>query len=303
VTDTPRRTPVRSALGRGLAALLNDDPAAAVAAAEPAGERVPRLVPIGHLHPGRLQPRRRFDPAALEALAASIRAQGVLQPLVVRPLASRPEHFEIIAGERRWRAAQLAQLHEVPVVVKALPDRDALEIALIENVQREDLTALEEAEGYRRLLEDYGYTQETLGTAVGKSRSHVANLLRLLTLPPAVQEMVQDGRLSAGHARALVGRHDAAVLAQQIVARNLSVREVEALVQRHVAKPARPRDKSARGRDPDTVALEHELSALLGLKVTIDFDGKGGKLIVHYASLDQLDDVLQRLNQAPRTVN
>jgi ParB family chromosome partitioning protein len=254
-----------------------------------------------------LQPRRRFDAEAIEALAASIRTQGVLQPLLVRPLADRPQHFEIVAGERRWRAAQRAALHEVPVVVKPLRDREALEIALIENIQREDLTALEEAEGYRQLIEQYGHTQEALATAVGKSRSHVANLLRLLTLPASVQEMLQDGRLSAGHARTLVTVNDAAALAQQIVARSLSVREAEALAQGAKAAPAGGRGgKSGAARPPrdaDTLALERELSAQLGLKVTIDFDGKGGRLSVHYSTLDQLDDVLQRLNQAPRTVN
>jgi ParB family chromosome partitioning protein len=289
----------RSALGRGLAALLNDDHDGTPGAAD---THAPRLVPIGQLQPGRWQPRRRFDPAALEALAASIRHQGILQPLVVRPLPDRPEQFEIVAGERRWRAAQLAQLHEVPVVVRSVPDRDALEIALIENVQREDLGALEEAEGYRKLLEHFGYTQEALAAAVGKSRSHIANLLRLQTLPAAVQEMLHDGRLSAGHARALIGRHDAVGLAQQIVAGGLSVREVEALTQARADKPARQRPPAS-PRDPDTVALERELSAVLGLKVTIDFDGKGGKLIVHYKTLDQLDDVLQRLNQSPRPVH
>jgi len=294
----------RSPLGRGLAALLKDDRGTAVAEADPA--RSPRLVPIGNLHPGRLQPRRRFDPAALDALAASIRQQGVLQPLVVRPLADRPQHFEIIAGERRWRAAQRAALHEVPVVVKPLRDRDALEVALIENIQREDLTALEEAEGYRLLTEQYGYTQEALATAVGKSRSHVANLLRLLGLPASVQEMLQDGRLSAGHARALITVHDPASLAQQIVARGLSVREAETLAQGAKTAPATPPGKRGAARpprDPDTVALERDLSAQLGLKVTIDFDGKGGRLSVHYRTLDQLDDVLQRLQHAPRTVN
>jgi ParB family chromosome partitioning protein len=293
----------RSPLGRGLAALLKDDRGTAAAEAE--GARAPRLVPVGNLHPGRLQPRRRFDPEALEALAASIRQQGVLQPLVVRPLADRPQHFEIIAGERRWRAAQRAALHEVPVVVKPLKDRDALEIALIENIQREDLTALEEAEGYRQLIEQYGYTQEALATAVGKSRSHVANLLRLLGLPASVQEMLQDGRLSAGHARALVTVHDAASLAQQIVARGLSVREAETLAQGAKTAPTAARAKrgAARARDADTAALERDLSAQLGLKVTIDFDGKGGRLSVHYRTLDQLDDVLQRLQQVPRTVN
>jgi ParB family chromosome partitioning protein len=300
VTDKLRRNP----LGRGLAALLKDD--RGEAAASDAAARAPRLVPIGNLHPGRLQPRRRFDPAALEALAASIRNQGVLQPLIVRPLADRPQHFEIVAGERRWRAAQRAELHEIPVVVKPLRDRDALEIALIENVQREDLTALEEAEGYRLLIEQFGHTQDALATAVGKSRSHVANLLRLLGLPPSVQEMLQDGRLSAGHARALITAHDPAAIAQQIVARGLSVREVEAMVQAgKAAAPGRgAKARAARpARDADTIALEAELSALLGLKVTIDFDGKGGRLSVHYSTLDQLDDVLQRLNQSPRTVN
>jgi ParB family chromosome partitioning protein len=300
VTDKPKRSP----LGRGLAALLKDDRGTA---ADTNADRPPRLVPIGNLHPGRLQPRRRFDAEAIEALAASIRTQGVLQPLLVRPLADRPQHFEIVAGERRWRAAQRAALHEVPVVVKPLRDREALEIALIENIQREDLTALEEAEGYRQLIEQYGHTQEALATAVGKSRSHVANLLRLLTLPASVQEMLQDGRLSAGHARTLVTVNDAAALAQQIVARSLSVREAEALAQGAKAAPAGGRGgKSGAARPPrdaDTLALERELSAQLGLKVTIDFDGKGGRLSVHYSTLDQLDDVLQRLNQAPRTVN
>jgi ParB family chromosome partitioning protein len=301
MTDKGRRNP----LGRGLAALLKDDRGTTAATAD-AAARAPRLVPIGNLHPGRLQPRRRFDPAALDALAASIRNQGVLQPLVVRPLADRPQHFEIIAGERRWRAAQRAELHEVPVVVKSLRDRDALEIALIENVQREDLTALEEAEGYRQLIEQFGHTQEALATAVGKSRSHVTNLLRLLGLPPSVQEMLQDGRLSAGHARALITAHDPAAIAQQIVARGLSVREVEALVQAGKAPSAARAAKAGAARaqrDPDTLALEAELSAQLGLKVTISFDGKGGRLSVHYSTLDQLDDVLLRLNQSPRTVN
>jgi ParB family chromosome partitioning protein len=302
VNDKPRRNP----LGRGLAALLNDDRAPA---AEPGAvvdsNRAPRLVPTAHLHPGRFQPRRKFDEAAIEALSASIQAQGILQPLVVRPMPDRLQHFEIIAGERRWRAAQLAKLHEVPVIIRPLGDRDALEIALIENIQREDLSALEEAEGYRRLMEEFGHTQEALATAVGKSRSHVANLLRLLTLPPAIQEMVQDGRLSAGHARALIGAHDAIELARRVITEDLSVRALEALVQRVKTRPVPERAaRAAPGpRDPDTIALERELADLLGLKVTIDFDGKSGRLMIHYNSLDQLDDVLHRLNQTPRTVN
>jgi ParB family chromosome partitioning protein len=302
VSEKPRRT----ALGRGLAALLNDDQPPTSEAGGTAAARTPSLVPTGSLHPGRFQPRRRFDQAAIEALAASIRQQGILQPLVVRPIPDRLQHFEIIAGERRWRAAQLAKLHEVPVVIKPLSDRDALEIALIENIQREDLNAIEEAEGYRRLIEEFGHTQEALATAVGKSRSHVANLMRLLGLAPAIQEMVQDGRLSAGHARALIGAHDAMEIARQVIAQGLSVRQVEVMTQRVKQQPVaskRPRGEAHATRDPDTVALESELSSLLGLKVTIEFDGKSGKLIVHYTTLDQLDDVLLRLNQTPRTVN
>ncbi len=294
----------RPALGRGLSALLNDDRESAAQPGSGDAARSSRLVPTGSLHPGRFQPRRRFDEASLEALAASIRQQGILQPLVVRPMPDRLQHFEIIAGERRWRAAQLAKLHEVPVVIKPLSDRDALEIALIENIQREDLNAIEEAEGYRRLIEEFGHTQEALATAVGKSRSHVANLMRLLGLAPAIQEMVQDGRLSAGHARALIGAHDPLEIARQVISQGLSVRQVEVITQRVKQQPraaSRPRGEAA--RDPDTIALETELSSLLGLKVTIDFDGKSGKLIVHYNTLDQLDDVLLRLNQTPRTVN
>jgi ParB family chromosome partitioning protein len=262
-------------------------------------------VPIEYLRPNPRNPRKNFSDAELEELAASIKERGIIQPVVVRAVRGARDAYEIIAGERRWRAAQLVKLHEVPVVIRPLGDRDALEIALIENVQREDLTALEEAEGYRRLMEEFGHTQEALATAVGKSRSHVANLLRLLNLPPAVQEMMQDGRLSAGHARALITAAEPVALAQQIVARGLSVRAAEEMVQ--AVKPsskAKPKPSAPRAsRDPDTVALEHDLSSLLGLKVTIEFDGKGGRLSIHYSNVDQLDDVLQRLNQSPRTVN
>ena len=292
--------PGKRNLGRGLSALLGGAPPEA----RDDEARSPRSVPIEALHPGRFQPRRQFPEEALEALAQSIRENGILQPLVVRRHPEKPGAWEIVAGERRWRAAQRVRLHEVPVIVRELADRAALEIALVENVQRQDLGALEEAEGYRRLIEEFGHTQEALATAVGKSRSHVANLMRLLTLAPAIQEMVQDGRLSAGHARALIGAHDAMEIARQVIAQGLSVRQVEVITQRVKQQPvASKRPRGEASRDPDTVALESELSSLLGLKVTIEFDGKSGKLIVHYNTLDQLDDVLLRLNQTPRTVN
>src|SRR5713226_7916208 len=216
----------RRNLGRGLSALFGEE-SDDIAAAD--RQRVGKSVPIGFLRAGRFQPRHRFDDDALRALADSIREKGVLQPLLVRRHPDAANSYEIIAGERRWRAAQLAQLHEVPVVIKELDDRAALEIALVENVQREDLTALEEAEGYRRLMEEFGYTQEALGTAVGKSRSHVANMMRLLALPDPVRALVESGALTAGHARALLNAADPEGLAREIVRRGLNVRQAERL--------------------------------------------------------------------------
>jgi ParB family chromosome partitioning protein len=278
-------------LGRGLSALLG-------AEETPADLGPQRSLAVDLLHPGRYQPRGRFAPEELEALAQSVRENGILQPILVRPHDKLGGHFEIVAGERRWRAAQLAQLHEVPIIVRSLDDRSTLEIALIENVQREDLTPLEEAEGYARLMSEFDYTQETLAERIGKSRSAIANLLRLRGLPEQVRAMITDGRLSVGHARALIGAADPLALAQEIVAKDLNVRQAESLAKKQ--KPDAARKKSAAGaapgKDADTRALEHDLSLKLGLKVEVQFDGKGGRLILHYATLDQLDSVIEKLN-------
>ena len=276
-------------LAKGLAALLAD--------AEPDRRGAPgddaRTVAVDRLRPSRVQPRRRFDEAETEGLAKSVREKGVLQPLLVRPDPESPGSYEIIAGERRWRAAQRAQLHEVPVVVREVTDREALEIALVENVQRLDLTPLEEAEGYRRLIGEFAHTQEALAGVVGKSRSHVANTLRLLNLPEAVKAMVDDRRLSAGHGRALLAADDPVTLAGLIVARGLNVRQTERLVK----KPRRRRAAGGPAADADTRALERGLGDRLGLTVTIRHRGRGGRLTLHYRTLEQLDDLLRRLGE------
>lgn len=283
-------------LGRGLDVLLSS---VANTVDEEAGDQL-RDLSVDVLQPGRHQPRRQFDPAALDALTESVRAQGIVQPIVVRAVGG--DRYEIVAGERRWRAAQRAQLHEVPVIIRDLADREALELALVENLQRENLSALEEAEGYRRLLEEFKNTQEDLAQHVGKSRSHIANMLRLLGLPSQVKALLDEGQLTAGHARVLVTATDPVGLAKQIVAQGLNVRQAERMAS--AAKPTAVR-KSAKSkpgatvRDADTLALERDLSNLLGLKVAINFDGQGsGALTVHYKSLDQLDDLLQRLTRA-----
>ena len=284
----------KARLGRGLASLIGGPLDEAALAAE--GEQ--RNLPLGAIKPGRFNPRRNFAPAQLDELAASIRERGLVQPLVVRPSASNDETYEIVAGERRWRAAQLASLHEVPVVVRALSDQEAVEIAIIENVQREDLNAIEEGEGYKLLMDGHGYTQEDLAKVIGKSRSHLANTLRLLKLPGSVQELVRTGALSAGHARALIGHADAAALAARIVNEGLTVRQIEALVKEAVTKPKK--DKAAR-KDADTKAAELELSEALGLGVEIKRQGRGekGELRIRYTSLDQLEDVRHRLLRKP----
>jgi ParB family chromosome partitioning protein len=282
----------KTRLGRGLASLIGDR-------FDEAGlglEEEQRSVPLAALKPGRFNPRRNFAEAQLEELAASIRERGLVQPLVVRP--SSGDTYEIVAGERRWRAAQLANLHDVPVVVRALSDQEAVEIAIIENVQREDLNAIEEGEGYKLLMDGHGYTQEDLAKVIGKSRSHLANTLRLLKLPDGVQELVRSGELSAGHARPLVGRADATALATRIVNLGLSVRQVEALTQeRAPAKAKRPKSK-----DANTRAAESELHEALGLDVEIIRKGKGekGELRIRYATLDQLEDVRHRLLRRPK---
>ncbi len=278
-------------LGRGLSALFGDD---GEDHAELDAVRQSKSVAIGHLRPGRFQPRRDFDDAQMNSLVQSIKEQGVLQPLLVRRDADDPETYEIVAGERRWRAAQLARLHEVPVVVKELSDAGALEIALIENIQRQDLNPLEEGEGYRRLIEEFQHTQEALSRAVGKSRSHIANTLRLLNLPTTVKDLLIGGDLTAGHARALLNLDDPDKLAKRIVAQGLNVRQTERLVRQ--AKAGARAAPAASRKDPDTVALERDLSDLLGLKVTVNFRGDGGELVVHYKTLEQLDDVLHKLS-------
>ena len=280
-------------LGRGLSALLGDDDEDF---GRTGGVTAGNTVPVEHLEPGRYQPRRNFDADEMESLVSSIRAKGVLQPILVRAHPEKPGRFEIVAGERRWRAAQLAQLHEVPVVTKELSDKDTLEIALIENLQRENLTPLEEADAYQRLMDEFSHTQEAMAQVIGKSRSHVANMLRLLTLPERVKEMVDSGILTAGHARTLVNVENPEALAQQMAARGLNVRQAEQLAQQ--AKGGPPKASGRRGyKDADTLASERDLSGLLGLKVNIRFHGKGGSLTINYKTLEQLDDVLHRLSQ------
>ena len=283
----------RSGLGRGLNALMGD-----LAREEPVGDGRDgaspgvRSLPVGSLvpHPG--QPRRHFDEAALEELAQSIALRGVLQPIVVRPHGTG---YQIVAGERRWRAAQRARLHEVPVIVRTFDDTETLEVALVENIQRQDLNAIEEAEAYHRLIGEFGHTQDALGKLVNKSRSHIANLLRLLELPKAVQERVVEGVLTMGHARALIGASDVEALADQVVARGLSVRDTERLA-RHAKIETKGMGNSGSGRDPDLAALEHQLGDLLGLAVRVTHGPKGGTLTLSYSTLDQLDMVCQRLS-------
>jgi ParB family chromosome partitioning protein len=247
------------------------------------------------LEPGPFQPRGAMDQAPLQELAASIREHGVLQPILVRPKpgGGGQRRYEIVGGERRWRAAQLVPLHEVPVVVRDLGDREAMAAALVENLQRQDLNALEEAEGYRRLVEEFELTQDALGQAVGKSRSHVANTMRLLGLPERVRELLRDGALSAGHARALLAAPNPEALAMQVVDRGLNVRQTEALVAAKPRDPAAERPTTA--ASPEIAALERQLSGRLGLKIAIRQAGRGGQVTIQYRDLDQLDGVIRLL--------
>jgi ParB family transcriptional regulator, chromosome partitioning protein len=255
-----------------------------------------RQIPIEKIQRNPEQPRRTFDDAELAELSNSIRAHGVLQPILVRPLRGT-DMFEIVAGERRWRAAQLAKLHKLPAVVMELDDRDVLEIAIIENVQRADLNPLEEAQGYQALIDRFDRTQADVAEQVGKSRPHIANMLRLLTLPADIQEMVRDGRLSAGHARAILTAPDPHGLAKLAIANGLSVREVEKLAQRAKDERDGPRVSRGTDKDADTVALENQLSQALGLPVLITHKGEaGGELRITYKRLDQLDDICRRLS-------
>jgi ParB family chromosome partitioning protein len=284
----------RPGLGRGLNALLGEmaREAPVVPGAEPTPSGV-RMLPVSSLSPHPDQPRRHFDDALLEELAASIASRGLIQPIVVRP---HGHDYQIVAGERRWRAAQRARLHEVPVVVRDFDDSETLEIALIENIQRQDLNAIEEAQAYQRLAGEYGHTQEALAKIVHKSRSHVANLLRLLELPDVVQAQVMDGSLSMGHARALLGAPDVEALADRVVSKGLSVRDTEKLTR--AAKPQRSRGgvpAEPRIPDADIAALERQLADLLGLQVRVAHAETGGTLTISYSTLDQLDMVCQRL--------
>jgi ParB family chromosome partitioning protein len=284
----------RKNLGRGLSALLGEDE---TDYAQLDKLRNLKTVPIEFLHPGRYQPRHRIDQDQIKDLAESIRQKGILQPILVRRHPDEPNAFEIIAGERRWRAAQLANLHEVPVVVKELTDQDAMEIGLVENLQRQDLSPLEEAEGYQRLMDEFSHTQEQLAQAVGKSRSHVANMLRLLGLPVSVKEMLDDGQLTAGHARALLGAAGNVVeMAQHVIKKGLNVRQTEKLVKKKDPGATLHRIAAAVEKDADTLALERDLANILGLKVEIRaHQSGGGALTLHYSTLEQLDDILHRL--------
>ncbi len=289
IKEQPRR------LGRGLAALLGDS-------ALPATVTAPGVQSLGVevLEPSPFQPRREMGAEALEELAASIIQRGILQPLLVRPNPKKPGHYQIIAGERRWRAAQQAQLHEVPVLVRELSDSDAMAAGLVENLQRQDLNPVEEASGYQRLLKEFSMTHETLAEAIGKSRAHISNSLRILNLPPQVLEFVRDGGLSFGHARALSTHPNPLSLANRIIKENLSVRQTEDIVSNFgrtfpggkagVIPRAKPH------ADPETEALARSLSEKLGVSVSVTFNGKGGAIIINYKSLDQLDEVLALLN-------
>ena len=286
----------RPGLGRGLSALMGE-----AARPEPEEPSIPsagvvREISIGLIYPNPNQPRSHFDVASIDELAESIRERGVISPILVRPVDGG---YQLIAGERRWRAAQQAQLHSIPAMIKAIDDASSAEIALIENIQREDLNAIEEAEGYKKLIDRHGHTQDQLGKLVSKSRSHVANLLRLLDLPTDVRDLLVAGEISMGHARAIIGAPDASGLAREIVANGLTVRQVEERAR--ASKPSTGKSSSGKARPPkpvdaDLAALERQLGDLLGLKVKVAHNGAGGTLSLAYSTLDQLDMICQRLS-------
>ena len=283
----------KSRLGRGLASLIGE-PVQNGMRLPPEGEQ--RMVAIGQVKASALNPRKDFRDEELAELADSIRTKGLVQPIIVRPDPRATGDYEIVAGERRWRAAMKAGMHNVPVIVRELTDKEVLELAIIENVQRQDLNAIEEAAGYRDLIERFEYSQDQLSEIIGKSRSHVANTLRLLKLPVSVQALVQQGSLTAGHARALIGRDDAEGLARRIVEQGLNVREVEALVQGRGEDNGSGVARKTREKDPDTKAFEKELADLLGLKVEIKRgSGESGYLSIKFGNFDQLDYIRQRL--------
>lgn len=291
-------------LGRGLSALFGDTDASykgkPVAKQKQAPVKIThetQKLPIEFLQPGMYQPRRHFDDDAIGELSASIRERGVLQPLMVRPLEGEKDAYEIIAGERRWRASQKAGLHEVPVLVRHFTDREAMEIGLIENVQRQDLSIIEEAEGYQRLIEEFSHTQEDLARTVGKSRPHISNLLRLLKLPPVVKSMVNDGQLTMGLARTVITAKDPEALAKEIVKKGLNVRQAEALAKKLSDGRFAKKERQRKDIDPNILELERRLSNHLGLKVQVKPNGMAGNVVIHYQDLDQLDAVLKRLQE------
>ena len=281
-------------LGRGLAALIGQMDQPLPVDAAPKEISPDRMVPIEHVSRNPRNPRRQFDEAELQDLASSISQHGIVQPVVVRPVGDR---YEIIAGERRWRAAQLAGLHEIPVIVRDVDDRTALEIAIVENVQRADLNPLEEALGYDQLIAEYGYTQNDLGGIIGKSRSHVANSLRLLKLPEPVRDMLASGELSAGHARALITTSNPLSLARTIVAKGMSVRDAERLAQNDIKAQSEPNQSKVEKKDSDTLALERTLSDSLGLDVRINHKGGPGQIRINYRTLDQLEEICRLLER------
>ena len=298
MADKPNRN---RGLGRGLSALMSDVTAPVDRSTGAPAPRAPDLmVAIERIEPNPDQPRRYFNEDALNELASSIKEKGVIQPLIVRKSPRDESKFEIVAGERRWRASQIAKLHELPVIVRDFTDTEVLEVAIIENIQRADLNAIDEAAGYKQLMDRFGHTQEQLSQALGKSRSHIANLMRLLNLPQDVQTQVIEGKLSAGHARALVGNDQASSIAQKIIQQGLSVRDTEKLVKVDPAKEKVAQNNRVRAaaKDPDTAQLEQELSANLKMKVSIDHPVgcESGKVTISYSNLDQLDDLLRILS-------
>ena len=287
----------RSRLGRGLASLIGDVGGEAVHAERP---RAQRKVPIEFLKANPRNPRRHFADAELSELADSIKQRGVIQPIVVRAVKGATDRYEIIAGERRWRAAQLAGLHEVPIVPIEVSDSEALEIAIVENVQRADLNAMEEAQGYHALANEFKHSADEIAKVVGKSRSHVANMMRLIKLPDDVQALIASGQLSAGHARALINVPDASGAAKRVIAEGLNVRQTEALAHEEGAperKSMKPRTTAASVKDTDTLALEKRVSDALGLKVSVAHRDPGGIVQIRYGDLDQLDEIIRRLER------
>ena len=278
----------KKGLGRGLSSLMGDTN---INSTDNVAKSSEATISIAALKPSPSQPRRLFDKNSINELAESIKSKGLVQPILVRPSKADENSYEIIAGERRWRAAQIAQLHEIPAVIKNLDDVEALEIAIIENIQRSDLSPIEEAAGYKRLIDNHGHTQEVLSEIVGKSRSHIANILRLLTLPQSIQDMISEGKISTGHARAIMNSAFPEQLAEKIINENLNVREAESL-----AKSKKDTVQKIKLKDPDTIDLEEKISEKLGLNVSINHSGKkGGYIKIEYKSLDQLELVTQKL--------